>query len=707
MPNWKKVIVSGSDAALNNITASGGIDTPDITIDDWGSVSSSLSSLNSSIQQSGNGTVTSVGGTGTVSGLSLSGTVTTSGNLTLGGTISISSTNITDVDAFSQSGTYTNLRAQATTKGDVGLGNVENTTLSTYTGNGGALDNQYITNGAGYSTTTGTVTSVNSEGPDGGGDVSLDTDNISEGSSNLYYTDSRVKTKLNTENVISGSTFSSPSQGTVRAQINGVNTDVDTGLQVADSPTFDSLTLTGDLTVLGTKTELQVTQLNVEDLNIKVASGSADSAAANGAGLYVDGADVGLFWNHANQRFQFDTDLHTNTSLSIGQVVNAGTDTDKFLVLDSNGNVDFRTGTEVRSDIGAAGATNVAGAATEIPFFSSTNAVTSSVRLKLNKNTTTGDVLLHHGQINVINDPSVSGTQAMQIIVGSGSTGDVANPQYDSFISMEQESATQVALRVNGSAPTAAQFKMRTDVNDAYSIGRLTNPYGANTFRVKPTLIAEGGLSITGSLTISGSNTLRNIGPAEFSGSVSINTADQVQASTDTDKFVVLDGDQIKYRSGTEVYDDIGVTALSSSIATDIEGLSTGILTPIQLTVDTKALTAGFAPWSVLTDLQPNPDRAYTTWIAPTDGYLEKVIVSPEQSNTSTSNIRISLVNGGSTVSTTQSVAMGAAGTNKTFTFGAQNYSFSAGDRLSIEFDKITNTSDLYNVMVVFRMSNV
>ena len=40
------------------------------------------------------------------------------------------------------------------TKAQVGLGNVENTALSTYTGNGGALDNQYITNGAGYTTYT-------------------------------------------------------------------------------------------------------------------------------------------------------------------------------------------------------------------------------------------------------------------------------------------------------------------------------------------------------------------------------------------------------------------------------------------------------------------------------------------------------------------------------------------------------------------------
>ena len=310
MPNWKKLITSGSDAVLNEITSSGGIKSTDVNIDEWGSVSASLASLeatsNPTLQDvtdngstttnaltinngtlgatslhvdgnhqyplkitsdslsgdpymelggdgiqlvnginedlkirigpanditlvarfeydpisenrnfammgtgsmygwdviaqngltignlsnantdtdkflvldsaknvryrsgvelrgdigagTGDGSVTSVGGTGTVSGLSLSGTVTTSGNLTLGGTISIDSSNITDVDAFSQSGTYANLRAQATTKGDVGLGNVENTALSTYTGNGGALDNQYITNGAGYSTTTGTV----------------------------------------------------------------------------------------------------------------------------------------------------------------------------------------------------------------------------------------------------------------------------------------------------------------------------------------------------------------------------------------------------------------------------------------------------------------------------------------------------------------------------------------------------------------------
>ena len=45
---------------------------------------------------SGSGTVTSVGGTGTVSGLTLSGTVTSSGNLTLGGTLAVATGDIND-----------------------------------------------------------------------------------------------------------------------------------------------------------------------------------------------------------------------------------------------------------------------------------------------------------------------------------------------------------------------------------------------------------------------------------------------------------------------------------------------------------------------------------------------------------------------------------------------------------------------------------
>lgn len=56
--------------------------------------------------------------------------------------------------------------------------------------------------------------------------------------------------------------------------------------------TVADLTVTGDLTVDGTTTTINSTTLNVDDINITVASGAADAAAANGAGLTVDGANA-------------------------------------------------------------------------------------------------------------------------------------------------------------------------------------------------------------------------------------------------------------------------------------------------------------------------------------------------------------------------------------------------------------------------------
>lgn len=60
----------------------------------------------------GNGTVTSVGGTGTVAGISLSGTVTSSGNLTLGGTLNTTNNNI--YDTFTADGSTTSFTTSTT-----------------------------------------------------------------------------------------------------------------------------------------------------------------------------------------------------------------------------------------------------------------------------------------------------------------------------------------------------------------------------------------------------------------------------------------------------------------------------------------------------------------------------------------------------------------------------------------------------------------
>jgi hypothetical protein len=96
-------------------------------------------------------------------------------------------------------------------------------------------------------------------------------------------------TKLNLagSGFVSASAFSSPSQGTVRATINGVQTDVDTGLQTGDSPSFAALTLTGDAAVNGgdvttTAASATVFNTNATTLNIGGAATTLNLGAGSG-----------------------------------------------------------------------------------------------------------------------------------------------------------------------------------------------------------------------------------------------------------------------------------------------------------------------------------------------------------------------------------------------------------------------------------------
>lgn len=102
--------------------------------------------------------------------------------------------------------------------------------------------------------------------------------------------------------LVSASVLSSPSQGTVRLATNGVNTDVDTGLQSGDSPTFTNLTLTGDLEVQGTTTTIDSTTLDIGD-NIIALNGTG----AVLGGLHVNDANGpasgSLLWDGTNNQW--------------------------------------------------------------------------------------------------------------------------------------------------------------------------------------------------------------------------------------------------------------------------------------------------------------------------------------------------------------------------------------------------------------------
>ena len=76
------------------------------------------------------------------------------------------------------------------------------------------------------------------------------------------------------------------------------------------------LTVSGDFTVSGNTTFINSDNLEIEDLNITLASGAANSAVADGAGITIDGANAQLTYSGSSDAWVF------NKKVGIGTVAN-------------------------------------------------------------------------------------------------------------------------------------------------------------------------------------------------------------------------------------------------------------------------------------------------------------------------------------------------------------------------------------------------
>jgi hypothetical protein len=157
-----------------------------------------------------------------------------------------------------------------------------------------------------------------------------------------------VYTKLNFANsgFVSASAFSSPSQGTVRATINGVNTDVDTGLQTGDSPQFVNLTLTGDAAVNGgdiTTTAATATIFNANATTINLGSAATSLNLGAGSGNTT-----------VNNNLVVTGDLTVNGTTTTVNTTNVLVE-DKFILLASGSTAGTDGGIIVQSAVAGTG----------------------------------------------------------------------------------------------------------------------------------------------------------------------------------------------------------------------------------------------------------------------------------------------------------------------------------------------------------------
>ena len=191
----------------------------------------------------------------------------------------------------------------------------------------------------------------------------FDTDDLSEGSSNLYFTNARARSAISVSGDLSynsstgvisfsettaattralisvtdaggdGSlaynnstgviTYTGPSASEVRAHFSaGTGVAISNGavsigqaVGTSDNVSFGNLTLSGDLTVNGTTTTLNTATLQIEDKNLILNYGSGDtSSTADGAGITIQDAvssstDATLLWDASNDRFDLSHPL--------------------------------------------------------------------------------------------------------------------------------------------------------------------------------------------------------------------------------------------------------------------------------------------------------------------------------------------------------------------------------------------------------------
>ncbi len=100
-----------------------------------------------------------------------------------------------------------------------------------------------------------------------------------------------------------------------------------------------TVVIAGNLQVDGTTTTINSTTLTVDDKNITLAGGSANAAAANGAGITVEGASATLTYNSTADNWAFNKALNVTGSVTAtNTILNTGSTTVSAILRGGDGN---------------------------------------------------------------------------------------------------------------------------------------------------------------------------------------------------------------------------------------------------------------------------------------------------------------------------------------------------------------------------------
>ena len=191
------------------------------------------------------------------------------------------------------------------------------------TGAGSTVADDVSTNGTFYpvltQTTTGTITSSK---------VSTTKLSFNPSTGTLSATSfagaltGNVTGNVNASGIVTAAQFVTGASGSAI----GINTNTISGpatITIDPAAVGDNtglVVIKGDLQIDGTTTTVNSTTMTVDDINITLASGAANAAAANGAGITIDGASATLLYASTGDKWVFNKDVEAGNFNSTSDI---------------------------------------------------------------------------------------------------------------------------------------------------------------------------------------------------------------------------------------------------------------------------------------------------------------------------------------------------------------------------------------------------
>jgi len=247
----------------------------------------------------------------------------------------------------------------------------------------------------------------------------------------------------------------------------------------------------GNLTVQGDFTTLNVATLDVEDLNITIAKGAGTAAAADGAGITVDGANATITYAQSDDSWNFNKKVNfTGTATTV------------------LGNVNITSGnilTLFASNFSSSNVQITGGNITNLTDLRSTNAHAT--------NFSSGNVIITGGYIDGApigaNVPSTANFTTTTTVNLNTTNGNVTTLYAQNFNSANAVITGGYAdnYPIGANVAATGRFTTLTVLNTTNMAGNLvlssgtTNPFGSSTAGA---LVLNGGAAIDGNVTITG-----------------------------------------------------------------------------------------------------------------------------------------------------------------------------------------------------------